>query len=193
MTTFQVAEPRPAIGSTSRSGSGSRTASPRRPSRISWSSWRPSPQGASCRSWAVKRTEPAAEHPGVAQGADRLDGGGDPPFHVGGTAAGEPAVLDSRRHERQVDRVEVAVELERPPRPAALEPDDDGRRRRDSPPSGRSTAKPSAVEDLRQAVADRPGLAGRARHFDQPPRGLDQPLAVRRAISSARGLLDRRS
>ena len=34
MTDFQVEEPRPAIGSTSRSGSGKRTASPRMPSRI---------------------------------------------------------------------------------------------------------------------------------------------------------------
>ena len=100
------------------------------PSRISWSSWRPSPQGASCRSWAVSRTEPAARAPASRRRADRLDGGGDPRLHVRGPAAGEPAVLDRGRHERQVDRVEVAVELERPARPAAVEADRDRRRRR---------------------------------------------------------------
>ena len=88
----------------------------RSPSRISWSSCRPSPQGASCRSWAVSRTEPAVRAPGVAQRAQRLDRGGDAPLHVRRAAAGELAVLDRRRHERQVHGVEVAVELERPAR-----------------------------------------------------------------------------
>ena len=47
------------------------------------------------------------------------------------------------RHERQVDRVEVAVELKRAAGLAAAEADGDGRRR-GWPPSGCSTLKPSA-------------------------------------------------
>ena len=95
---------------------------------IIWSSCRPSPQGASCRSWAVKRTEPAVESARVSQRPDRFDGRGDAPFHVRGPAAGQPAILDFGRHERQVDRVEMPVKLKRSSRPAALEPDHDGRR-----------------------------------------------------------------
>ncbi len=115
---------------------------------------------------------------GIAECPDRFDRGGHAPFHVRGSAAGEqPVVLDSRRHERQVNRVEVAVELERRPRPAAFESDHDGgslgvsaRRTLDLKPIGR--------EDFRQAIADRPRFAGPAGHFDQAPSGLDQPLAI---------------
>ena len=153
--TFQVAEPRPTTGRTSHSGSGSSTASPTKPSRISWSSCRPSPQGASCRSCAVSRTEPAVEGPGVAKRAQRLDRRGDAPLHVRRPAAGEQAVLDRGRDERQVDRVEVAVELERPARPSAREPDHHGRGRGIAA-LGPLDREPVGGEDLGQPVAGRP-------------------------------------
>ena len=97
---------------------------------MSWSSWRPSPQGASCRSWAVKRTEPAASAPASRSARTASTAAAMPPFMSEAPLPVSRPLLDPRRHERQVDRVEMAVELERPARPAALEPDDHGRRRR---------------------------------------------------------------
>ena len=96
---------------------------------ISRSSCRPSPQGASCRSWAVSRI--AAGRQGVRRRAGRAAPRPRrpmPAFHVGGAAAAEPVALDARRHERQVDGVEVAVELQRPARLLPLPADRDGRR-----------------------------------------------------------------
>ena len=46
------------------------------------------------------------------------------------------------------------------------------------PASSRWTSEPVGCEQLRESVAHRPGIAGWARHFDQPSRRLDQPLAV---------------
>ncbi len=135
------------------------------------------PPGASCRSWAVKRTEPAVSPPESRSGPDRFDRRGEATFHVGGTAAGQAAVLDRGRDERQVNRVKMPVELKRPSRPAAVEADHDGRRFGVSPVLGVHFEAISR-EDLRQAVADRASSAGRARHFDQALGGLDEPLTI---------------
>ena len=127
----------------------------------------------------VRRQEHGASEKstGIAQGADRFHGRGDSRFHVGGAAAGEPAVVNRRRDERQVDRVEVTIKLERRSRAATLEPDHDGRR------LGISGGRPLDLEsigpeDFRQPVTDSASLAGSAGHFDQSSRRLDQPLAV---------------
>ena len=42
-------------------------------------------------------------------------------LHVGGTAAGQSAIDHLRRHKRQMDRVEMAIELQGSPRPARCE------------------------------------------------------------------------
>ena len=113
-----------------------------------------------------------------------LDGRGDPRLHVRRPAAGEPAVLDRGRHERQMDRIEVAVELERPAGPAAVEADGDGRRRR---MAGRDAFDGKSVgrEDLGQPVADGPGIARRAGDLDQPPGRLDEPVAADMGLHAA--------
>ena len=122
---------------------------------------------------------------GIAECPDRLDRGGDPCFHVRCAAAGDPAVLDLRRDERQVHRVEMAVELKGRPRPAAIESNRDRRRGRVAPIEPLD-AEPVGLEDLRETVADRPGIAGGAGHFDQPSRRLDQPMAVHVGLQRVR-------
>ena len=72
------------------------------------------------------------------------------------------------------------------PGPPAAEPDRHGR-------SGGVTClgpidlETVGFEDFRQTIADRPRLARRARHFDQPPGGVDQPLAVDVRFQSLEG------
>ena len=166
---------RPATGSTSRSGSGSSTASPRDALADELVELAAVAPGGLVQVVRGQEDRAGGKSPGVAECPDRLDGGGDAPFHVRGAAAGEqPAVLDSRRHERQVDRVEVAVELERPARPAALEPDHHGRSA-GYPPVGRSTSKPSAVR-----ISARRSLTAPA-----SPVGLGTSIS-RRAVSTSR-------
>ena len=110
----------------------------------------------------------------ISQRPDRFDRRGEASFHVGGAAAGQPAVLGFGRHERQVNRVEVSVELKRSSGTAALEPDHDGR---DSgyPPVGRSTSKPSAAR-----ISARRSLTAPAW-----PVGLGTSIS-RRAVSTSR-------
>ena len=144
---------------------------------MSWSSCRLSPQGASCRSWAVSRIEPAGERPGVAQRPQRLDRRGRAPLHVRRAAALEQAVLDRRRHERQVHGVEVAVELERPARA--------GRSRTGRPRPGRRDRRRRDVRPRsRRRSGSRPAGRGprgprRCGWALRPAHGrVDQPVAV---------------
>ena len=177
IVTFQVADPRPTTGSTSWRGSGRRTASPTYPARIRLSSCRPSPQGASCRSWAVRRIDPPARASASRRAAEGLDRGRDPGFHVRRPAPGNAAIGDPGRHERQVYGVEMAVELKSPTRTTASEPD--GHRARLGVAAvGPFDRETLTSEDLGEHVAHRARLAGPARHVDQPDGGLDQPLRV---------------
>ena len=93
---------------------------------------------------------------GIAQAADRLDGGGDPRLHVRRAAAGEPAVLDRGRDERQVHRVEVAVELERPAGPPAVEPDGNRRAVGWPPDAARREPVGSSISASRSLTAPPP-------------------------------------
>ncbi|MFO0930410.1 MAG: hypothetical protein U0736_25845 [Gemmataceae bacterium] len=119
------------------------------------------------------------QHAGVAEHAQRLDGSGGPPLHVRRAAAGEQIVAAPRRDERQVDGVEVAVELQRSPWSPAGVPDDDRRRRRMA--SGDPfDGEPVAAEDIGQAVEGRTGFPGRTGDADQPRGGVEQTVPVDR-------------
>src|SRR4051794_20955321 len=61
------------------------------------------------------------ERIGISHGAQSLNRSGRAAFHVRGTAAGDLAILDSGRNERQVHDVEMAVELESSAGSVALE------------------------------------------------------------------------
>src|SRR5204863_8620929 len=117
----------------------------------------------------VRRQQDGARRQGagVAQHPQGLDGGGDPALHVGGAAAGEVAVLDRRGNEGQVNRVEVAVELQGPAGAGPGQADDDG--------GGNGVAGGRAVDgeaiggqDPGQAVGGRARLAGPAGDGDEP-------------------------
>ncbi len=164
--------------STSRSGSGSKTASP---------------------------TVAVANHPveltavtpggfvevmGRQQGPSRMAG---PPAsrsaRTASIAAAMPAFMSDAplpviwpastpgRDERQVHRIEVAVELEGRSGPAAIESGRDGRGH-GMPRLDSMHVKPVGLEDLRQPVAHGPGITGRARDLDQSQCRLDQPAPV---------------
>ena len=145
------------------------------PSRISWLSWRPSPQGASCRSWAVRSTEPAVKHARRRAGHGPLRRPRRPPFHVGRTAAGQPAVVDLRtaRTAGEPCRGGRRIGASGPAGRSSVAP-----QRPETagyPPAGRSTTKPSAFRISASRSLTGPAVARRARDLDQPPRGLDQP------------------
>ena len=122
---------------------------------------------------------------GVAEGEQGLDRGGQPALHVGRPAAGEAVAVDRRRHERQVDGVEVAVELEDPAGPAAFEPGHDGR---GVGVAGLGTIdrEPFLGQDRRQGVGRRPppGRSGSGRRSGA--RRSRAGVGDRRAPSGAR-------
>jgi hypothetical protein len=128
-----------------------------------------------------------AQAAGIAECPDRFDRGGHAPFHVSGSAAGQQSVVvDSRWYEWQVNRVEVAVKLERRPRSIAFESNHHGRR------FGVSSCrpldlKPISREDFRQTVTNRARFAGPAGHFYQALSSLDQPLAIHMGLQAFDG------
>ena len=124
-----------------------------------------------------QQDRPPGQGVGVAQGAERLDGGRDAGLHVRGPAAEESLPLLARRDEREVDGVEVAVELQDAPGPAAPEPDRHGGGRGVSP-FGAFDLEPVLGQDLREPVGDRPRLARPARDLDQPDGRLDEPPPI---------------
>ena len=177
MKTFQVAEPLPATGSTLESGSGKSTASPWKPSRISWSSWRPSPQGASCRSCAVRSTEPAFKHPESRIARSASTAAAMPPFMSEAPLPVSSPSSHFRRRKRQVDCIQMAVELKRRPGRAAVK--SNGHRGGGwISPRWPCDGEPVGLEQPRQAVGCGPGVSGRAWNFNQGPRGRDQPLGI---------------
>ena len=112
MTTFQVELPRPAIGKRSHSGLGDEDGVADVALGDQGVELLAQAPGASCRSCAVSSTAPAVSAPVSRSTAQRLDGGRRAAFHVRGAAAGEEFALHGRRHERQMHRVEMAIELE---------------------------------------------------------------------------------
>ena len=61
----------------------------------------------------------------IADGPQGLDGGGRPALHVAGTAAAEQVPFDKWGNERQVDDIQMAVELKTLSRSTGIEPNDD--------------------------------------------------------------------
>ena len=120
---------------------------------------------------------PRSRNCAVAKNPQRLDRGREPALHVARPAAAEQFPFDSRRNERQVNDVEMAVELEAFPRLSGIETDNDcgGRRML----RGFSLyCEPVVVEETRESVENGPGIPGRRWNRDQPRCRVEQSIAT---------------
>ena len=175
-STFQVAEPRPATGSTvaERLGQQHGVADDTRRGS-SWSSCRPSPQGASCRSWAVSRIDPPGRAPASRRAPGASTAAAMPPFMSDAPlpVSRSPSTRGGTNGRWTVSRWPLNWS---PPGPAAVEPDRDGGRGGYPPRAARPGSRPG--QDLRQPVGGRPRLAGRARDLDQPDGRIDEPPPI---------------
>ncbi len=119
----------------------------------------------------------ALKYPGLLQRAECFNGRRHTTFHVGYARAVEIAVLFARRHKRQMNRVQMTVKLQRASPTTAVQASDDGRRLR---PVGFRTfhCKAAGLEDLRQPIGRRPGVACGARHLDERHRSFDEAVGV---------------
>jgi hypothetical protein len=76
-----------------------------------------------------------------------------------------------------MDRVKMPIELQRPARAAACQPDDHGRGGSMSP-LGPFDGEPVLSQNLGQAIGHLARLTGWAWNCDQPPGRLDQALTM---------------
>ena len=127
-----------------------------------------------------KQYATALQSASVTQSAQRFDRGGSAAFHVRGAAASQPVSLDPRRDERQVHRVEVAIELQCPPRFAAAETHHNGGR---GGVTGRYSIHCEAIrgQDFHKTFRDHTAFPRPTRHRDQPLGRVEQPGTVDRA------------
>ena len=123
---------------------------------------------------------------GVAHRTQRLHRRGDPGLHVGRAAAGQHAARQPRRPVRQVDGVQVAVELQGRSGPRAGQPRDHGRGIR------MACGDPLHLEavsrqQLGQPVGRRSGLSRGAGELHQRGRRCRQAVPVNRVAGGVHG------
>ena len=113
-----------------------------------------------------KQNRPFSQCARIPQRPERLDEGGDSSLHVGRPRPVELAILHLGRHKGQMHRVQVPIELQHPPRLAAVEASDHGRCLR---PIGLGPLHGKALRRQygRQRISHRAGIQRRAGHRNQ--------------------------
>jgi hypothetical protein len=123
----------------------------------------------------------------VTQNPQRFHGGRRSPFHIARSAPGDPIAVDARGNERQMNRIQVAVELHRFSGAAALQPDRHRRCLR-VPPRRPLDLEAIARQDVRQAIEYLSGVPRPAGNRHEVGYGLHQPFAIDQRAQAARKL-----
>jgi hypothetical protein len=125
----------------------------------------------------------------IAHGSQGLDRRRDSRFHIGRPAACESIADDLRRDKREVNRVEVTVELQRPPWLSRRETGDH-RRSLFVTRHGPFDSESVGTQYRLQFVGGGSRFAGPTRFRDQAHRRIQQTFAIDGFANRGRGIQD---